>query len=278
MTVVGFDHGKTFSARACRFLGRVGANNELITVDVSVPQGCSGGFALNARGKFCGIISAANHTSTVIVCGRRGTRFGLLRRLLGPLLPPPAPIIIQNTPQIPPNIPPQIHPQPEQPITQPELNYDQLADLVVGKMKEDPAFRGPAGRDGVDGEPGLPGPKGPAGPAGPPGPPGELTTAKLQQIVANVALSLKSDQEFASIVAEQTTVDLTPLEARVTTLETAPLFYHQATLLLTDKDGTVVDRIELQPKTPVLRNGTLEYVGTAREGAITDSFRVNTRD
>ena len=88
-------------------------------------------------------------------------------------------------------------------------------------------------------------------------------------------------QQVVSLVYNQLKAEMNTMEARVADLETAqdlPLFYHKASLLVTDKDGNVVKRIELQPKTPVLRGGTLEYVGTPREGAITDSFRVTAGD
>jgi hypothetical protein len=50
-----------------------------------------------------------------------------------------------------------------------KIDYAKLAELVIAKLKEDPAFKGPAGEVGPLGPAGPPGQAGAAGEAGPAG-------------------------------------------------------------------------------------------------------------
>ena len=50
-----------------------------------------------------------------------------------------------------------------------EIDYAKLTDMVIAKIKSDPAFLGPAGPAGTPGPAGADGPMGPTGPEGTPG-------------------------------------------------------------------------------------------------------------
>lgn len=91
-----------------------------------------------------------------------------------PVTPPP---VTPGTPT-PAEPPPPVQPPQEAEVT---IDYNQLADLVFQRMRENPdLFRGlpgavgPAGPEGPRGEPGPAGAIGPAGPRGEPGPVGPM--------------------------------------------------------------------------------------------------------
>lgn len=92
-------------------------------------------------------------------------------------VPPAVPPVVPGTPT--PANPPN-NPEPP-PTTEVTIDYNQLADLVYQRMRENPdLFRGaagpvgPAGPEGPRGEPGPAGAIGPAGPRGEPGPVGPM--------------------------------------------------------------------------------------------------------
>jgi len=285
VAIVAFDHAQQFRIRMARVRAYANFGHQVVQnrylaclAGAEVVQGCSGGFVLSMDGRYCATISAAGEGETTVVLTQR---VGPIRRLLG--VRPSTAVIRQSCPTCPPTqAPATTAPQTSQPppVTEPsQAQIEQLKAEIIADLKSDPALRGPEG------------PQGPQGPEGPEGPQGEngsltLTTERLEQIVAGVASSLKNDPDFLDAVkgdpgSPAPPVNLGPIQDRIAALEAEkdkPLFYHMATLLITDENGEVVQTIELQPRTPVLKGGTLEYVGRTEQGAITDSFRVDMRD
>lgn len=295
MTVAGFTGGTIFHARAGRFIKYSGLRHQNIVIGVKVGNGDSGGPVLNSRGHLVGILWGSDGLQTYAVCGPENSRCGILRRLLSGLIRPlrgsrddilvPLPFSTRESaesgpksgsksPQSGPKSPQSgqspsesgaepvdVPASPEsKPATRTEpIDYTRIVTEVVAALENNPKLRGPQGEQGPTGPPG------PIGPQGPPGPPGSssISQEEIEQISGRITLKMQSD--------------LDELRARIEALEELqkkPIFYHQATVQVIDENGKVVDTVELQPKTPVMRGGTLEYIGTPRKGAITDSFRV----
>lgn len=164
-------------------------------------RGDSGGAVLNARGRVVGVISATDGMRTVCITGRRGTRCGILRRLVdrfrqawrsrpGGLIPgrrrqqhppdveveirPPkqGPTLPQQPGEIPAPVPDGSGDDDAATCPCPQFDYDAL----VAKLKQDDAFmasiKGEQGEQGEAGEQGPAGPQGERGEPGPQGPPG----------------------------------------------------------------------------------------------------------
>jgi len=102
------------------------------------------------------LLAALSHQNTQRFCGPGGCQPCLPWGRRSPSTPtvPPAPRApTQPTPIQKPDVPPPIKPDP--PVL--TVDYDKLAAILLAKMRADPMFRGPAGKDGL---PGLPGPPG----------------------------------------------------------------------------------------------------------------------
>lgn len=234
----GYAHGRVWRGRWRRVTGWAGpttGRQTWLAADGAAQQGMSGGPILNEQERIVGIIARSDGHSCVV-----GPCLPRVRAVLRFLLPPYRRVAVRP-------LVPVVPPKPAVPDEIDQLRTE-IQDLKTRLDTISQQLINLADKPGVPGSLGPPGPQGPPGVAGPPG--------------------------LTGLAGTLGTVDI---DQRLTALEAAsngPLFYHKATMLVTDSAGNVVDRIVIQPKTPVPRGGMLEYVGTPREGAITDSFRV----
>lgn len=185
VTAVGYAQGRTGMSRRGRVLKYMAASGaakaDWFALEGAATEGCSGGPIFNSDGMVIGNLWGTNDEEIVGVMTGRTQAFlkpysvRLAQCFSGQCVPQPGGVVIQSRPtlRVAPRTtaprttaPSTTAPAPMVPLPTPEIDYDRLADVVIAKLKLDPAFRGPpgpAGPAGKDGEPGLPGPAGPAG-------------------------------------------------------------------------------------------------------------------
>lgn len=194
VTAVGYAQGRTGLSRRGRVLKYMAAGREdkadWFALEGAATEGCSGGPIFNADGLVIGPLWGTNDEEIVgVMTGRTQVFLQPWQERLeavrlaqcGPegctprgriVVSPPTLRVAPRTTAPRTTAPSTTAPAPMVPLPTPQIDYDRLADLIIAKIKADPAFcgppgptgpPGPAGPPGKDGEPGLPGPAGPAG-------------------------------------------------------------------------------------------------------------------
>ena len=162
--------------------------SDWFSLTAGVRQGDSGGPVFNAQGELIGNLWGSSNGQTTALMAGRTKRFllpwnahleALRQRTVCPpgqacpvprLVPLPRrrPVYQAPSTSAPPTLvepPPSIAPATSAPAasTEVQIDYDQLADKLMDRIRDDPSFVGPAGPPGLAGPPGPVGPEGPAG-------------------------------------------------------------------------------------------------------------------